>query len=343
MKKKMPTITVVMPVYNVAPYVERCLLSVMGQTWPATECIIVDDGSTDDSIDKCQRLIDGYQGPTRFVILHHSHNRGLSAARNTGTDAATSDYIYYLDSDDEITSDCMEKLVAPVTKDDSIEMVLGAYRVDMKPITVMGRRRCIQYVNFLKDMPVTDLRTNEEVCRWYYKKVRPVCVWNKLLKRTFIKENGLYNKEGRLFEDTPWTFQLMRCLNHVAFVHQVTYLYHRNDYSIRAVTNTEKRIMHFGYSFREMTEQMVSAERIDETRRWAFLFGNCYIDAYGNRDYQQFYQIYRRELSRGRQYVALGRLTLIHYLGRNKMGRVLFKSTMRVWHLIGRAKEIVIA
>ena len=82
------TISVVMPVYNVAPYVERCLLSVMQQTRPAEECLIIDDASTDNSIALCERLIANYDGPTRFTILHHDHNRGLSAARNTGTDAA---------------------------------------------------------------------------------------------------------------------------------------------------------------------------------------------------------------------------------------------------------------
>lgn len=337
-----PSISVIMPVYNVAPYVERCLLSVMRQTWPATECIIVDDGSTDDSIDRCQRLIDDYQGTTHFIILRHSHNRGLSAARNTGTDAATSEYIYYLDSDDEVTHDCLEKMVAPVVEDDSIEMVLGAYMVDLKPIKVMGRRISLQHVNFLKDMPSAELRTNEEVCRWYYKCIRPICVWNKLLKLAFVKANDLYNKEGLLFEDTLWTFNLIRCLSRVAFVHSVTYLYHRNDYSIRSTTTVEEKNRQFAVSFREMTSQLVPGERMDETVRWAFLFGNCYIDASGDSDYQHFHDIYRRELSNGGQCMALCRLTLIHYLGKSRLGRRLFKSAARLTHLIKRSRGLMV-
>lgn len=59
------------------------------------------DGATpDDSISKCERLIADYKGPVRFVILHHDRNRGLSASRNTGMDAATGEYVFYLDSDD---------------------------------------------------------------------------------------------------------------------------------------------------------------------------------------------------------------------------------------------------
>lgn len=128
--KKLPTITVVMPVYNVSQYVVRCVQSVINQTYPATECIIVDDASTDDSLVQCQRLISSYKGSTKFSFVLHDSNRGLSAARNTGAYLAKADYIYYVDSDDELTSDCLEKLIAPCICDDSIEMVMGNYRVD---------------------------------------------------------------------------------------------------------------------------------------------------------------------------------------------------------------------
>ena len=150
-----------MPVYNVAPYVERCLLSVMQQTRPAEECFIIDDASTDSSVALCEQLIANYDGPTRFTILHHDHNRGLSAARNTGTDAATGTYIYYVDSDDEMTTDCLEKLAAPVEQDDSIEMVMGN-----RNISAMNgwRHRFIRKFglpqHFMQDTPL-ELNTNE--------------------------------------------------------------------------------------------------------------------------------------------------------------------------------------
>lgn len=314
--------------YNVAPYVERCLLSVMRQSFPATECIIVDDGSKDDSIDRCQRLIDKYNGPTRFAILHHQTNRGLSAARNTGTNAVTSDYIYYLDSDDELTPDCLDKLVTPVMEDNSIEMVMGEYLVDSDPKKVLGLRLSFQRTRFKKEK-IKELRTNEEVYRWYYHGIRPVCVWNKLLKLSFVKDNQLYNKEGLLFEDSLWTFYLMRCLNHVAFVHDVTYLYHRNGVSIRGVTAKAERNRNFGIIFREMTGLIEAGRRIEETRRWAFLFGNLYIDAYNYPDYQHCYNIYYRELSDNRQLMAKLRLGMIHGLAKSRIGRFLFKNALR--------------
>ena len=302
MSHGMITISVVMPVYNVAPYVERCLLSVMQQTRPAEECLIIDDASTDNSVALCERLIANYDGPTRFTILHHDHNRGLSAARNTGTDAATGTYIYYVDSDDEMTTDCLEKLAAPVEQDDSIEMVMGNRSVDTS--AMIGRKyQLIRKLGtpqprFMQGTPL-ELRPNEEIRDWFYRgKVPcPLTVWNKLLKLSFVKEHQLYNKEGRLYEDTLWTYYLMRCLSHAAFVHEVTYIYYRRPGSICTGTQNEERLRHFGYNYREIAENIVPGERLEETMRWHKIFCHYYIDAHDNPDFQFAYNAFRREIS----------------------------------------------
>ena len=167
------TISVVIPVYNVAPYVERCLSSVMRQSLPATECIIVDDASTDNSV--------------------YNTNRGLSAARNTGTDAATSSHIYYLDSDDEMTPDCLQKLAAPISRDDTIEMVMGSSRRDWSDMHGQ-RARLKQRINIRRarwqsqhpHKPL-QLNSNDAVYRWYF----------------------------------------IRCLRHAVIIPDVTYIHHQ--------------------------------------------------------------------------------------------------------------------
>lgn len=137
-------VSVIIPVYQVSDYIERCIRSVMSQTTTDIECIIVDDATEDDSIVKCERLIKEYndnvnldhnhdhnldgKGRIRFKILHHEMNRGLSAARNTGTKAATGEYVFYLDSDDEMTPDCMEKMMLMAEKYPEAEMVIGGYQ-----------------------------------------------------------------------------------------------------------------------------------------------------------------------------------------------------------------------
>lgn len=97
----------------------------MNQTFSDIECIIVDDGTDDDSIDKCEGLIKNYKGPICFRIISHDNNRGLSAARNTGTKQAIGDYVYYLDGDDEITNDCIEKLITVAWEHPNAEIVMG--------------------------------------------------------------------------------------------------------------------------------------------------------------------------------------------------------------------------
>ena len=106
----MPKVSLIIPVYNVSEYIERCMHSVMAQTYTDIECIIIDDCGTDDSMAKCEQMIREYEGPIKFLILHHEHNRGLSAARNTGIHQTIGKWFYFLDSDDEITPHCIEKL-----------------------------------------------------------------------------------------------------------------------------------------------------------------------------------------------------------------------------------------
>ena len=92
-------VTIIIPIYNVAPFVADCIHSVMCQTWQEPlECILVDDCGTDDSMTVVERTLQDYQGPVDFRIVRHEHNRGLSAARNTGLDNATGDYVYFLGS-----------------------------------------------------------------------------------------------------------------------------------------------------------------------------------------------------------------------------------------------------
>ena len=232
------SLSIIIPVYKVAPYVERCLKTVLSQTYDRFECILVDDASPDDSIARCERMIADYQGNIRFRILHHERNRGLSAARNTGTDAATGDYILYLDSDDMITDDCVEKLMAPVLKDPSIEMVYAAHMtftdmLHMNQPKIYARERA-------------EFRTNREVRDFFLDRKGPFinAAWNKLTSRVFIQNNHLRFIEGQLWEDALWTFFEMKQLSHLVFLPTVTYFYFQRPDSISFGTETDTAFRH---------------------------------------------------------------------------------------------------
>lgn len=224
-------VSIIIPVYNVAPYIEGCLRSVIKQTYKgAIECLIVDDCGTDDSIDIAKQIIGEYDEPIRFEIIHHDYNRGLSVARNTGTFQAAGDYLYYLDSDDEITEDCIEKMMETAMKYPLIEMVQGNAR--LYPIR--------QQDPIIKQFPVKNAKKNDEVrACFYHKHLIPVNAWNKLIMRSFLMRNHLFFKEGLLWEDSHWIFFLLKHITTVSFVSDVTYLHKRRPGSI--VTGTNKR------------------------------------------------------------------------------------------------------
>ena len=173
------TVSIIIPVYNVSDYIERCIKSVMNQTYSDIECIIVDDATPDDSIAKCEQMIAAYNGPILFSILHHQVNRGLSATRNTGTDAATGEFVYYLDSDDEITPGCIETLMQPMREDDAIEIVQGQH------LDEIGGKEYI----FHKQNSSICISNNEDVYKEYYKNQNLTSLaWNKLIRRAFVNK-----------------------------------------------------------------------------------------------------------------------------------------------------------
>ena len=168
-------ISIIIPIYNVELYITDCLQSVMRQTYTGPlECILVDDCGTDNSILIAEQMIADYKGPIEFRILHHEHNRGLSAARNTGMDASTGDYVYFLDSDDWISDDCIEKLAKPLQQKE-VDIVVGNYES-------VGEPRCVLELS-LSEGQYHEKGINKTFCNnGVY-----VMAWNKLYRKDFMK------------------------------------------------------------------------------------------------------------------------------------------------------------
>lgn len=231
-------VSIIIPVYNVFDYIERCIRSVIAQTYQNIECILVDDCTPDDSIEKCQQIIAGYKGPIEFKILHHKKNRGLSAARNTGTEAATGDYIYYLDSDDEITNDCIELLVSEIKRHPGVQIVMGA-------------TESIPYKEYY-DLPYYKTKLYVDDNDWvrynYYKNWPSLQVnaWNKLVKLEFLRENSLLFLEGVIHEDELWMFLVAQKLSKLSTITSKTYIHYYNPSSIMGTANKERSAQSIG-------------------------------------------------------------------------------------------------
>lgn len=231
-KQDNPLISVVIPIYNVAAYLESCLDSVVAQTYRPLEVILVDDCGTDNSMEIAETFVKNYKGKsyfeplnshvervykenTHFRILHHDYNRGLSAARNTGTDNAHGKYVYYLDSDDHLNSNCIQLLVdSAETK--HAELTIGGYK--NVGIDVILGGDCI-----LSDGVIIEGNTEnvEAFCqRKYY-----VMAWNKLVLLDFLKEHNIRFIEGILHEDSPWSLEIAYYLKRMSVVNKPIYNY----------------------------------------------------------------------------------------------------------------------
>ena len=158
----MTKVSIIIPVYNVSDYIERCIRSVMEQTYQIIECILVDDCSPDDSITKAESLIRQYGGSVEFVILRHDKNIGLSGARNTGINHSTGDYLYFLDSDDEITPICIESLMKVARENPTSDIVQGYSSCPLVDAVFPNREKLAKEL-----LPMT-LKSNEDIRFCYY-------------------------------------------------------------------------------------------------------------------------------------------------------------------------------
>ena len=272
-------VSIIIPVYQVSECIERCLRSVMAQRYTDIECILVNDATRDDSIEKCEHLIEEYDGPIQFRVLHHEQNRGLSAARNTGTDAATGEYIYYLDSDDEITPDCIEKLVSYVLEDDSIEMVQGNYVRTGDGADYYGKSDACRILS------------NEEARQQFLCRKLNYTVWNKLLKRSFLIDHRIYNREGIILEDLLWAFYLVKYLSNARLCKEITYYYRYRPESIMVSESREKKGKGYAIVYDEILHNLTSEKEKSDLK--GFLQTFCAILAGYYRDVPELKPVLR--------------------------------------------------
>ena len=228
----LPKISIVIPIYNVEEYIPECLYSVMRQTYiGGMECILVDDCCTDNSIETARQIIKDYKGDISFRILKHEHNRGLSAARNTGTDSAIGEYIYYLDSDDYISDDCIETLAAPLLEK-KYDILLGDYEMfgNRHDPTLLQERQ-------------NEILGNDAIFSSYADRKIYVMAWNKLCRLSFLRDNNISFLEGQLHEDELWTYKTMLSIQSMKIVHKVVYYYRVRQNSIATDnTNAKKKL-----------------------------------------------------------------------------------------------------
>lgn len=211
-------ISVVIAAYNVGKYLEKCLDSILTQTYPAFEIIVVDDGSTDNTGLICDQYASAY--PQIKAI--HQKNQGVSAARNAALDNAHGEYISVVDSDDYLKPNMYETLIQGIIKYDAELIVCNYDNVseDGKTITKLkkyARDECVS--------PREALQWLDGEHYWTY--VNP---WNKLYKRELFDD--IRYPVGKKFEDNYVIHRLIMKCNKVASISDSLYYYRDNPTSI---------------------------------------------------------------------------------------------------------------
>lgn len=224
-------VSVIIPIYGVEKYISDCLNSVMKQSYTNDiECILINDCTKDQSIEIAKNLIENYDGNINFKIYEHSVNGGLSAARNTGVKYASGDYLYFLDSDDSITPNCLEDLVKTANLYPKADIVQAG--------AITNATEEFHYLSMENNDRLPLYSENHKLIKWrmlwtYY----PATAWNKLIKRRWFIDNNLFFKEGLLHEDDYWTFFASKYVTAYAICKKDTYLYNIRPGSITQAPN----------------------------------------------------------------------------------------------------------
>lgn len=215
-------VSVIIPVYNVASYIERCARSLFGQTLREMEFIFVDDSSPDRSIQIVREVLKEFPHRVHQVkFLRHEQNKGLPAARNTGLRVATGEYIYHCDSDDYLEPDALETMYRAAKANDA-DIVW-----------------CDWFLSFEHNeryMKQPGYPTAYEALRGILNGRMKYNVWNKLVRRELYTQNDIWFPSGYGMGEDMTMIRLFACAGQVAYVPRA--FYHYVKLNREAFTNT---------------------------------------------------------------------------------------------------------
>ena len=221
----MKKISIIVPIYNVEKYLQACLDSIVSQCDDSCEIICVEDASTD----KSKVILEDFKHEhPEIIVLFHDRNRGLSAARNTGIEAAAGQYIMFVDSDDMLASDAIETLLKYVSNDD-IELFYYNMRDIYEEDYLQNKKRIVRK----KYNDIEGVYTGIELfCKLYEHKIIKVESWRCLYLRKFLLEHHLRFYEGMVHEDNLFYFQCMTKAKRAVDINKELYMYRHRGGSI---------------------------------------------------------------------------------------------------------------
>lgn len=232
-KKDMPTVSVIVPVYKVEPFLEECIDSILNQTFDDFELILVDDGSPDN----CPKICDEYARTDKRVVVIHKENGGLSSARNAGLDVAKGRYVLFVDSDDyvkkELLSTCVQKIQE--TNADIVRFGYTKIRNDKSVIHDTSLKNNSFFFNNSEDKL-------KFICENLLTFKIPFTSWSALYDNRIIMEHNLrFRSEREIYSEdsyfsTLYTFYSSNCVT----IGEIFYVYRLNESSLMGTYRANK-------------------------------------------------------------------------------------------------------
>lgn len=238
----MEKVSIIIPVYNVEKYLEDCVQSVQKQSYENLEIILVDDGSTDNS----GKLCDSLAQEDKRILVFHTKNQGVSAARNFGLKQAGGKYVAFVDSDDLTESGYIESLTNKLEEDETIGLAVCDYKMktDNNIFEVAPKNKKASYC----------VKDEKDFFKLYEYSLTP-SVWAKLFVRKYITED--FDTGLNYGEDDLFILSYLKNIEKIAFVNEPLYVY-RNDSRETLTTKAYKNLLEIFEKLQPKREDAIS-------------------------------------------------------------------------------------
>lgn len=269
-----PKVSVIIPVYNVEPWLRECMDSIVNQTLKEIEIICVDDGSTDNS----GNILDEYASQDNRITVIHQENQGVSVARNSGLELVHGEYITFVDPDDYIALDTYEKTYHLAKKDD-VDILQFRFRLftDGKDVPSSRQKEVL-------DAPIVSASS-------VIKKISPQ-IWNKLFKAEIIQKDKLrFIPKVTIGEDIIFSYRALAHAEKIKIIKAQLYNYRQRPDSIIHISSKEDRLKSFLKRVKPICEEWRKTEKLAGNER---LFLEYFMDT--SMSYGQIRYKYAKEI-----------------------------------------------
>ena len=283
MKYDKPTVSVIVPIYRVKDYLDRCIKSIVNQKYTDLEIILIDDGSPDD----CALMCDEWAEKDAGITVIHKLNGGLSDARNYGMRIICGDYVSFIDSDDYISENFIEVLLSTALKNDS----------DIVECNLVKFYENGEYEEYHDDFAVNDYSASDGLLALIKENPFHQHVWDKLYKRDVVQ--NIFFEFGKQHEDEFWTYQVFGQAKRITKINCTMYFYLQRassimgqEYSLRrldALDGKWNRQLYIEKNYPELAQQA----KLDFFASCMYMM-QCVIKYMSGRDKRQAVAIIRK-------------------------------------------------